>query len=49
MLVVFYLTSLIVVLFIEAVSMILVAATISKLFQSPNVGEREVAEVLKGQ
>ena len=49
MLVVFYLTSLIVVLFIEAISMILVAATIAKLFQSPNLGEQEVTDVLKGQ
>ena len=29
--------------------MILVAATIAKLFQSPNLGELEVTEVLQGQ
>ena len=29
--------------------MILVATTIAKLFQSPNLGEQEVTEVLQGQ
>ena len=29
--------------------MILVTATIAKLFQSPNLGEQEVTEVLEGQ
>ena len=49
MLIVFYLTSLIVVQFVEAVSMTLVAATIAEVFQSPNLGGQEVTEVLEGQ
>ena len=49
MLVVFYLISLMVVQFIEAVSMILVVVTIAILISITNSGGEEVTEVLEGQ